>query len=430
MLTPLLDLPPVTTVSEQEKRAFEAFAAGYQRNWTQFIDPVAMRLNVEGEGDAQVAHLEVRVLPLIEGTDYREVLDVVGDTRVKVPPLSEGVRAVWAVGDTELRRELNGMARMLGGGEKVGIDWLGDWVMLGSLDRAAVLEMSELEHLGVQLPDERELDRETHDLEVARRVGRLPLYAAADVRNPAGLVAALAGLRTALNGVAPGMVTWGEHKRHGDVPIVRIGISPTAPDDKARQFAEAVALYYAQAGGAIVLALDLEVLETLIDRIVGGDVPDGGEEDDPQFVLTTRTRPGRGIWTGILWMLQGQANGAQERARAAAEAVLRGAPTAAGDAARFREVSMAYLGAVPVSASGRSDFILEPDGVRDPVHGSLVTPSYPELPVEGSPLALLMQRLVGAQAEVSFDREPVTGQEDARSLHTRFELRLGSPDAP
>jgi hypothetical protein len=430
MLTPLLDLPPVTTVTEQEKRAFEAFAAGYQRNWTQFIDPVAIRLDIEGEGDAQVAHVEVRVLPLIEGTEYNEILDVVGDTRVKVPELSEGARAVWAVGDTDLRRELNGMARMLGGGEKVGIDWLGDWVMLGSLDRAAVLEMAELEHLGVQLPEERGLDREAHDLEMARRVGRLPLYAAADVRNPAGLVAALAGLRTALNGVAPGMVTWGEHKRHGEVPIVRVGISPTAPDEGARQFAEAVALYYAQAGGVIVLALDLGVLEALIDRILGGNVPDAGQEDDPQFVLATRTRAGRAIWTGILWMLQGQANGAQKRARAAAEAILRGIPSAAKDARRFRETSLAYLGSVPVSASGRSDFTLEPDGVHDSVHGSQVTPTYPELPVEGSPLAILMQRLVGVQAEVSFDREPVTGQEDARSLHTVFELRLGSAGAP
>jgi hypothetical protein len=430
MLTPLIDLPPVTRVSEQEKRAFEAFAAGYQRNWTQFIDPVAIRLDVEGESDAEVAHLEVRVLPLIEGTDYREILDVVGDTRIRVPELSDGVRAVWAVGETDLRRELNGMARMLGGGEKVGIDWLGDWVMLGSLDRAAVLEMAELEHLGVQLPEPHGLDREAHDLEMARRVGRLPLYAAADVRNPAGLVAALAGVRTVLNGVAPGMVSWGEHKRHGEVPIVRVGISPTAPDERARQFAEAVALYYAQAGGVVVLALDLGVLEALVDRILGGNVPDAGEKGDPQFVLATRTRAGRAIWTGILWMLQGQANGAQEGARAAAEAVLRGVPSAVGNAARFRQMSMAYLGSVPVSASGRSDFTLEPDGVHDGVHGSQVTPTYPELPVEGSPLELLMQRLVGAQAEVSFDREPVTGQEDARSLHTRFELRLGSAGAP
>jgi hypothetical protein len=129
-------------------------------------------------------------------------------------------------------------------------------------------------------------------------------------------------------------------------------------------------------------------------------------------------------------MLQGQANEAQGRARAAAEAVLRGALSAAGDASRFRAMSFAYLGSVPVSASGRSDFTLGPDGIRDPVHGSHATPTYPALPVEGAPLELLMQRLVGVQAEVSFDREPVTGQEDARSLHTRFELRLGSEVSP
>ena len=188
---------------------------------------------------------------------------------------------------------------------------------------------------------------------------------------------------------------------------------------------EAIALYYAQVHGTIIFALDPEVLAFFIDN--GADAlprPGQDEDEDAQFVFETRARAGGAMRTAITWLMQGEANRAQGSARAAAELLLRGAPTtSAGEG--FASLASSYLGAVPVSASGRSDFSLAPDGVHDGVHGSSITPEFPQLPVEGAPVSALLQRLEGVRAEVAFDPEP-GANDGARSLHTHFTLQLSA----
>jgi len=48
------------------------------------------------------------------------------------------------------------------------------------------------------------------------------------------------------------------------------------------------------------------------------------------------------------------------------------------------------------------------------------------LPIPGSPVEALMQRLTGLRGEVSFDKEPDPAGPNARSLHTRFIVQLGA----
>jgi len=219
------------------------------------------------------------------------------------------------------------------------------------------------------------------------------------------------------------MVQWGEDSRYRDFAIVRVGVDPKAPGEFS-DFAEAIALYYVQAGEAIVFALDPKVLETLVDRIVDGGGPSPGGENGPQFVMDARLAKGRASWTAAAWALQGQANRSQRSSRAAAEILLRGDPSMSTPA-QLMERGLAYFGSYPVSASGGSDFKLSAHGVSDPIHGSEVVPSFPELPVAGSPIDALMQRLVGVQASVAFDREPAKLDPPARSLHTHFRVHLG-----
>jgi hypothetical protein len=227
-----------------------------------------------------------------------------------------------------------------------------------------------------------------------------------------------------LNQVAPGWVSWGEHARFEDVPIVRVGITPSAPDEYA-SYADAIALYYAQVGSAFVIGLDQKVIEAMIHRSNSGELPKRGVAEGPQFVVEGHMQPGKAGWTALLWTLQGQANGSQSAARASAEILLRGDPSVAGDAAKLSALGLAYFGSYPVSASGKAEFVLKPEGVSDPDHGSDLVPVYPMLPVEGSPIAALMARLEGLRATVAFDREPAKMEPPARSLHTQFELQLG-----
>jgi hypothetical protein len=263
---------------------------------------------------------------------------------------------------------------------------------------------------------------------VFRALGKLPVFAAAEVRNPTGLVATLAAGKAVLNEVAPGVVTWESFATYQDVPIVRVGISKTAPNPDAVRYADLFAIYYAQVAGTLVVTLDQKVLEQLIERMNDPERrPRGVDADGTQFAIEARIAPEHAGWHAVLWALQAEAQRGQGTARMMAEALLRGDPSSAGDEAKFRALASAYFGGVPVTSEGRADWTLAGDGVHDPVHGSTVEPIFPALPIPGeTPLGALMQRVSSMRATLSFDDEPAKMEPAVRSLHTRIELGLGA----
>ncbi|WAS94643.1 hypothetical protein [Nannocystis punicea] len=421
-LTPLVDLPAIEKVSAAEQTAYDNFALGYQNYWQQFIDPVAIRLDVRGA----VADVDVRVLPLISATDYSEIEGVVGKSRVAVTASERGVSAVWAVGqDSGLRRDMDQLMRTLTGKGDVGLGWLGDWVMLGLDDRAGLVGMLSQWDDAAQLPPKRERSP-LEDQELWRQVGKFPIYAAAEVKNPTMLVATLAALKATLESVAPGMVQWGEVARHRELPIVRIGISPSAPLLPDKSIADAAGIYYVQTGAAIVVGLDRPTVTRVIDDLLDGRLPKAGAATDPQFVMQSRSTAGAPLWTALLWTLQGQANTASKSALRSAEILLRGDPQATQSAEGLARLGLQYFGFAPLNAHGTPEFTLRPEGAADPLQGSAIAPSFPPLPIPGSPIERLMQRLTAVRGEVSFDKEPEAAGPDARSLRTKFSINLGA----
>ena len=152
-LTPLIDLAPVEMVSAAEKAAYEQFVGSYQQYWRQFIDPVAIRIDLKETASRTTAEIDVRILPLISGTEYSEIEQIVGTTRVAVSAHDRGVQSVWAVGpDARLRRELDGLLRSATGQNDIGLGWLGNWVALGLDDRASLVELLSRFDSEVQLP--------------------------------------------------------------------------------------------------------------------------------------------------------------------------------------------------------------------------------------------------------------------------------------
>jgi hypothetical protein len=426
-LTPLIDLPAVTLVSEAERSAYQNFVTGYQQYWKQFIDPVALRLDVDDENAAAKATLDVRILPLISATDYSEIERIVGATRAEVSAIDGGLQAVWAVGkEARLRSELDGLMRGMTGKGDINVGWLGDWVMLGLDDRAAMVELLAKFDDKVQLAAPKPKGNEFDDVDLWRKVGKFPMYAAAEVKNPAMMVATLTAIRATIDGVAPGWVEWGEVKKYRDLPIVRVGMSRTMPMLPNRDVADAVALHYVQTGQAIALALDLPTLERVADRMLDGKLPKSGEQGSAQFVFEGRSVVGAPLWTSLLWAIQGQANEAQASARRSAEILLRGDPSVQSDPQAFARLGVNYLGFTPVTAHGTTAFILDPSGAGDPVLGTTMAPTHVPLPIPGSPVERLMQRLTGLRGEVSFDKEPDPAGPNARSLHTRFIVQLGA----
>ena len=103
-LTPLIDLPAPAKVTPSEKAAYDIFVTGYQSFWRTSIDPVAIRLTLPPDGRGPLS-ADVRVLPIITGTDYADMLRTVGRARVDLAAGTGGLRTAIGIGaDAEIRR--------------------------------------------------------------------------------------------------------------------------------------------------------------------------------------------------------------------------------------------------------------------------------------------------------------------------------------
>src|SRR5690606_18533470 len=129
-LTSIIDLPSPKRVSKEEQAAYAEFADGYEGQWGERIDPIALRMKVSQE--RLDAHL--RVLPVMRGGDYEEVLRYSGGgltTRVPSLPALAGILAIGA--GSPLRELASGSGRSFLG-SKFKLDWLGDWIEVGLVD--------------------------------------------------------------------------------------------------------------------------------------------------------------------------------------------------------------------------------------------------------------------------------------------------------
>ncbi|HEX6767542.1 MAG TPA: hypothetical protein VF103_18715, partial [Polyangiaceae bacterium] len=211
-LEPLIDLPPVEKISAAEQRAYASFSNMYSMLWSEYVDPVIVRFarSKDAPGRLDVA---LRALPLLRA-DNRDLIRMVGDARVDVPPLDTGIRWVLALGkDAELRRELDGRASFAGHSLK--FDWLGDSVTFGLDDRAELTSVA-------RALLSRKLEPPTSDAnrgDELEALVDLPVYASIEVKNRVGAVVALGMLRKLADDVAREMLAWRDGGKYRDVAI-------------------------------------------------------------------------------------------------------------------------------------------------------------------------------------------------------------------
>ncbi len=232
-LTPLIDLPEPTLVTESERDAYDRFSRTYESYWRTYIDPAALRIAVDTTAAGTTLTADLRVVPLIEGTDYNEILRMAGQARVAVPALGSGARAVVGIGqEAGIRRELGRLARGFSGKHDLGLDFLGDWAMVGVDDRASAAQSAQV-LLGRDLPQrpltEKEKENE-NDVVVQlassfAAAANLPAYVALGIKSMAGAALALGALHAIADDVMPGMIQWGEYGKERDVAIVRVAFA-------------------------------------------------------------------------------------------------------------------------------------------------------------------------------------------------------------
>jgi len=415
-LTPLIDLPAVVKVTPSEKAAYDIFTAGYQSFWRTNIDPVAIRIALSPDGHGPLIS-DVRVLPIITGTEYADMLRTVGHARVELGAGGGGLRTAIGIGpDAQIRHELDHLLREMPLVGALKVDWLGDWAMLGMDDTATPAARDAIRKEVTTGAGERSF----------RDLIELPIYAGIEVRNMTAAVAFLAGARTVLEQAAPGAIQWREVGRERDVPFVAVRAG-SAGGDELRD----LSLYYSFCKSALVLSLSESALRHRIDDCLDGKQPKtragkSAGAEGPQWIIDMDMRERGSLWWRLAVMAAGGGAASSQRwSVGAAEAVLRGAPGAS--ASVVRALARDTFGAIPATPEGYA-YVLGDDGVRDPLRGARRGTEKPGLAdllaSDESPFVRLGRLIARARSEVAFDDEPKAGGGGAppRILHVKLQL--------
>lgn len=407
-LTPLIDSPALTKVTPQEQAAYEEFSERYSRLWSDALDPIALRITLAEVSGKKQLEAKLRVLPLVNDSDYRQILEVVGQSKLTPGEPSGGVRVLFSIArDSELHRSATQASRSLLGTE-LKLDWLGDYGMLGCLDRNEVANVlaDKLNPKGSHSSDEDDVEK----------LRQLPIYAALAVRKRTAAALLLTMLRAKLAGEVGEFNDVEEYK---GAKIVQVTID------------RSLDLFYALSDKGLYFATQPWVIRQLIDtenqvldsrtQVEKAKVPKQGPGGTGQFVLDVRAKQHGGLATALGWAFEHHA--ATELNTSSAEPLLLGAPSVRGNPSAYRQLAMNYLGTVPLTPEA-TPFELDAYGIKDPARGTRVEPTWPKPPVAGSSAAKVLAALELFRAQLGFDAEPTpAGAEPLQSLVVNMSIR-------
>ncbi len=262
--TPIIEME-MSRVSLEEKQLYERWRRGYQGNWSNFFDPIAVEFSVQKDRLAA----DVTVMPLIDSSDYNEMI---GLSRGAELADDDGDRHAEALvhfilalnTESEFMKQNLSMARSLA--PQIQVDplaWLGDYVTIYADQSDFWQELADT-------------DPDSWDRFVQTNIGRLPVAVAVDVKSGLKLTLFLTGVRAFINEAAPGMTVW-QTVKHKEQPYVKIAPSSQArgeiPDDL-----EDLAIYYRATGRQLLLTLNEDIIKRAIDRELEKAEPASEEE--------------------------------------------------------------------------------------------------------------------------------------------------------
>ncbi len=250
-LTPIIELP-ITKVTQEEARVYERFRVTYQQNWRQFFDPIAVRFKVQPER----LSLDLTVMPLIAGTEYRDFIDLTRNATLQPTSGDPHPEALWHLvmalnPESSMMKQFGSTAGgMIPGLKTHPLAWLGNVVAFYADDDP--------------LWEQRLQDAKTAGSASLRALDRLPIALHGEVKDALGLTVFLAALRAFVEQAAPGMAQW-ETLTHQDLPYVKV-----SPSERARASTgdapRGLALYYAASGDALVISLNEALVQRALER--------------------------------------------------------------------------------------------------------------------------------------------------------------------
>jgi len=395
-VTPHLDLE-IEQITREERGAYQRFVETYQTYWKGFIDPIGVQLRVSKTG----VDLHGRMMPLLRRSDYRDLIELVGDTRLALGDVSKGLRFVFAVAEqSELRQTLDTMGRALSGHRDVGLGWLGDWVMVGSSDRSGLWDAA----LSIGEVPSKKGTHQTRRADLRKSVlNRLPIYAAAHIRNRLGLAATLAGLKVQLSAVGMDLVNWAPTTPNGDVSVVKIEETLSQ-----REKEEPLSVFYAIVDDVFLISLDRATLDAQIEAVRSGAVPRIAETSNtgPQATLAYHPETPKGYLNRtMLGLLEHGALSRHFDAMQAYEMLAVGLGKTSPGTVMVDADAHAYFGTVPAAPHG-GQYSMGGEGLL--IHsryGDWVAPAALSIPVVESPLTAALERIGAFRMSVSFEGE-------------------------
>jgi hypothetical protein len=246
-LTPIAELD-LRLVTAREAELYDRWRNGYERNWSNFFDPIGASLRLETEA----LELDLSVLPLIVGSDYRDLLEVVGgeslEGRDGDPHPGAVVHFTSALDPAaeqwrELGSDLSGFDERFGANT---LSWLGDWWSV-HVDAGPVLD---------QLLASEDLQEAWEVLETD--LDELPLVFQVGVAKPLPLAAFLTAIRGMATSSAPGLVAWHTEQTADGRPFVRVSSAALADSE--------LSIYYATTPKALIVSFNRAALVAALDR--------------------------------------------------------------------------------------------------------------------------------------------------------------------
>jgi hypothetical protein len=243
-MTPIIEMP-LETVTKAEADAYGRWRDSYQQNWSQYFDPIAIRLGVGRERMS----VDLTVMPLIARTEYGEMIEASRGAKLSAAgtdahdPLVHFALAVNK--NSAPVRQIGDM----GGGLKLDfMGWLGQSVSLYVDDDPFWGELA-------KAPDAQKYVQEHLD--------RLPVAVSAEVSDPAKLVAFLTAARAFIEGAAPGMTQWTPIAYPGGA-YTRISLTENGRRDTG--IPGKLAIHYAATPDLLVISPNEDVVKRAIDR--------------------------------------------------------------------------------------------------------------------------------------------------------------------
>jgi hypothetical protein len=257
--TPIGEIP-LARVTASEAEAYAQWREGYERNWRWAFDPIGLRIDLRPESVAA----DLTVMPLIAGTDYRELISVTQGAKIKPgagDPHDALAQAILAVNlKSPQFRSLNNLAMTMAPGPAAPFAWMGETVSLYMDDGPLWGKIAAAE----------DTQREQF---VEQNMFQLPVGLRFEVANSLKLTAFLAGVRALVDQTAPNMVEWTAltYRDRGYVKITPKGEVAADPHLKD------AALYYAPSAKALLFSPVEDVIKRAIDR----ELPAAGQTQSP-----------------------------------------------------------------------------------------------------------------------------------------------------